>query len=330
MVQDFFLRMARGDAGPAYAVVRGALIPVAGLFGWAVSFRNSLYDRNILTRQSAAVPVVSVGNLTVGGTGKTPTVAYVTRALAGLGRRPGILSRGYGGRAGDEGLSDENLQLCESLPGVPLLEDRDRVRGAIRLVAEESVDCIVLDDGFQHRRLSRDLDICLVDATTPVGSGWLLPAGLLLEHLEGLSRATVVLLTRCDLVSREALDALRERIASWTTANLQPTSATLSTDKVQLVGLQGRDRAYLWLFNPQAAWSEVVIEKRSPKPIDAVEVQLDSLAPGRYDVQWWDTREGKIIRREEITVTSAPVRLAAPKFARDVAVKVVPRDTTQD
>ena len=242
MVQDFFLRMARGDAGPVYAVVRGALIPVAGLFGWAVSFRNSLYDRNILTRQSAAVPVVSVGNLTVGGTGKTPTVAYVTRALAGLGRRPGILSRGYGGRAGDEGLSDENLQLCESLPGVPLLEDRDRVRGAIRLVAEESVDCIVLDDGFQHRRLSRDLDICLVDATTPVGSGWLLPAGLLREHLEGLSRATVVLLTRCDLVSREALDALRERIASWGFGGEVLTSVMRP---VTILGPGGRDLSWL-------------------------------------------------------------------------------------
>jgi tetraacyldisaccharide 4'-kinase len=163
--------------------------------------------------------VVSVGNLTAGGTGKTPMVALVARELARRGRRVGVLSRGYRAPASGEP-NDEGLLLARLLPGVPQAQDKDRVRGGERLV-EEGVDAIVLDDGFQHRRLARDLDLVLVDATAPFGLPArdgekpvraLLPRGLLREPLARLSRAQACVLTRCDQVPAARLAALRAEI----------------------------------------------------------------------------------------------------------------------
>src|SRR5262249_5942270 len=143
----------------------------------------------------APVPVVSVGNLTVGGTGKTPCVEYVARFYRQLDRRAAILSRGYGSAGGH---NDEALLLEENLPDVPHLQGADRVALAAAAVEELESEVLILDDGFQHRRLVRDLDVVLVDASNPWGYGYLLPRGLLREPKSSLRRASVVLLTRCD------------------------------------------------------------------------------------------------------------------------------------
>jgi tetraacyldisaccharide 4'-kinase len=171
--------------------------------------RNALFDRGVKRSVRAAVPVVSVGNLTMGGTGKTPAVEYVARFFRERDRRVAVLSRGYGGGGGR---NDEALVLEENLPDVPHLQGPDRAALAQTAVEELESDVLVLDDGFQHRRLRRDLDLVLVDATNPWGYGWVFPRGLLREPQRGLRRADVVLMTRCDQVSTAALAELRAEV----------------------------------------------------------------------------------------------------------------------
>jgi tetraacyldisaccharide 4'-kinase len=195
--------------GVRAAIWRAGLGLLSVPYGLAVGLRNWLYDRGWLRVERAAVPVVSVGNLTLGGTGKTPTVEYVARFYRTLDRRVAILSRGYGG---DAVRNDEALVLEENLPDVPHLQGADRAALARIAVEELESEVLVLDDGFQHRRLRRDLDLVLVDATAPWGYGRLFPRGLLREPLRGLRRAGVVLLTRCDQVPAEALARLRAEV----------------------------------------------------------------------------------------------------------------------
>jgi tetraacyldisaccharide 4'-kinase len=164
-------------------------------YGSAVWARNRLFDAGWKKQCRVGVPVVSVGNLTVGGTGKTPCVEYVARFYRERGVRVTILSRGYGAAGGP---NDEALVLEDNLPDVPHLQDADRVALAGIAVEELEAELLILDDGFQHRRLARDLDIVLVDATDPFGHGRLLPRGLLREPPSSLSRADAVVLTRCD------------------------------------------------------------------------------------------------------------------------------------
>jgi tetraacyldisaccharide 4'-kinase len=193
----------------------------AALFGAAARLRGALYDRSLLPVGRLEAPVVCVGNLTAGGTGKTPAVVWVARRLLSQGRRVGLLSRGY--KSGGDAANDEARLLARLLPDVPHVQDPDRVAGGHALVAA-GCDVVVMDDGFQHRRLARDLDLVLVDATRPWGlppppDGGapvraLLPRGLLREPPVALRRASAVVLTRVDQADRAALDALREEV-SW-------------------------------------------------------------------------------------------------------------------
>jgi tetraacyldisaccharide 4'-kinase len=181
---------------------------------WAgASARNAAYDRGWKTVEQVAAPVISLGNLTTGGTGKTPLVAYLAERLQTIGFRPGIVSRGY--RSLDNQSNDERLVLEQLLPTVPQVQNPDRVRGAQDAVAHHGCDVILLDDGFQHRRLRRDLDLVLVDATRPWGFGRLLPRGLMREPMSGLRRADAVILTRCDQASRDELAAIRSELRHY-------------------------------------------------------------------------------------------------------------------
>jgi tetraacyldisaccharide 4'-kinase len=182
----------------------------SSFYGLGVRLRNLAYNRGWKRSFRVEVPVISVGNLTVGGTGKTPCVEYVADFFSKREVRVAILSRGYGGEGG---LNDEGLVLAENLPDVPApLQGADRVALARIAIEELESEILVLDDGFQHRRLARDLDLVLIDATAPWGHGYLLPRGLLREPVSGLRRARAVLLTRCDQVSDEELVRLRRRI----------------------------------------------------------------------------------------------------------------------
>lgn len=202
-----YLRLIRGESrGPGAVAARFALGLAAAGYGVGVALRNRAFDRGWRNIERAAVPVVSVGNLTLGGTGKTPLVEHVARWYRARGVRVAILSRGYGQRAG---LNDEGRVLEDNLPDVPHLQGRDRA-GLARVAALElESELLVLDDGFQHRRLARDLDLVLLDALDPFGHGRLFPRGLLREPLCGLRRASLVMLSRADLVPGSQRAAIR-------------------------------------------------------------------------------------------------------------------------
>ena len=204
-----FLRICRGEARGLLAVsARAVLASAAVPYRFAVAARNAAFDRGWKSRFRAAVPVMSIGNITLGGTGKTPMVEWTARFLRERGLRVAILSRGYGGKGR---INDEGLVLEENLPDVPHLQGADRCALA-RIAAEElESEVVVLDDGFQHRRLARDLDIVLLDALDPFGLGRMFPRGLLREPISALKRAGVVVLSRADLVSPETRSRIRER-----------------------------------------------------------------------------------------------------------------------
>jgi tetraacyldisaccharide 4'-kinase len=208
--RSHYLRLISGDARGVWPAVKRLGLRVASVpYGLAVRLQNAAYGRGWLPREHMSVPVVSIGNLTVGGTGKTPCVEYVARFYRGLDRRVAILSRGYGEVAGR---NDEALLLEENLPDVPHLQGADRVTLARTAIEELESEILVLDDGFQHRRLARDLDVVLVDASIPWGYGYLLPRGLLREPLSSLRRAGVIVLTRCDQTPAELRERLRQTL----------------------------------------------------------------------------------------------------------------------
>ncbi len=175
--------------------------------------RNRLYDRQMLKSVRLACPVISVGNLTVGGTGKTPCVIGLAKMLARHGYRPAVLSRGYGGqntgpvRIVSDGANaeqsaaetgDEPLLIARSLPGVPVITGARRTLTGQSAIERFNADVLICDDAFQHRQISRDINIVLLDAERPLGNGRLLPRGELREPAESLRRADCIVLTRAD------------------------------------------------------------------------------------------------------------------------------------
>ncbi|MFO0950838.1 MAG: tetraacyldisaccharide 4'-kinase, partial [Isosphaeraceae bacterium] len=207
--RDEYLKLVRGETkGAAARLTRGALSAAALAYGAGVAVRNFAFDHGWRKVHHAAVPVISVGNLTLGGTGKTPTVEWIARWYRDRGVRVALLSRGYG-REG--AVNDEGLALEENLPDVPHLQDPDRVRMAAVAVSELESQLLVLDDAFQHRRIARDLDIVLIDALDPFGLNRVFPRGLLREPLKGLRRADLVMITQADLVPGTTLLAIRNR-----------------------------------------------------------------------------------------------------------------------
>jgi tetraacyldisaccharide 4'-kinase len=212
---DGFIRsvLAEPRAGPGISLLRSGLALSSLPYEWVVRTRNRLFDLGWLARKRVAIPVISVGNVTVGGTGKTPCVEYIAKLLSRKGCRVVILSRGYG----QPGYwNDEARVLEENLPGVPHLQGADRAKLAMVAANELSADVLILDDGFQHRRLLRDLDLVLIDCSDPWGMGKLLPRGLLREPLASLERADIILLTRCDQIDNNLLNQIRERLSQLT------------------------------------------------------------------------------------------------------------------
>jgi len=178
-----------------------------------VQHRNARFDRGrgVITFDR---PVISVGNLSLGGTGKTPMVEHIVAFLRERGHDPAIAMRGYGSKR--TGMSDEAELYRERFDDLPLVAQPRRVEGLIRLFGSPrggAVDCIVLDDGFQHRRIARQLDLVLIDASQDPFACAVFPAGRLREPVENLARATHVALTHAELVSPHALQALADRAA---------------------------------------------------------------------------------------------------------------------
>jgi tetraacyldisaccharide 4'-kinase len=173
-------------AGVASRVARGVLAPLEAVYGVAVATRGALYDRGVLPSRLLPMPSVSVGNLTVGGTGKTPVAAWLVAELARCGSRPAVLLRDYG--------RDEALVHRVLNPGIPVVASANRIEAARRARAL-GADVAVLDDAFQHRRARRDADVVLLSADAWGTPGRLLPAGPWREPLSSLRRASLVIVT---------------------------------------------------------------------------------------------------------------------------------------
>ena len=199
---------------------------VAGLLKFFLFLLSLLYGAcvrilifvNRLFQVKLQVKVVSVGNLTVGGTGKTALVEYIVRVLRSEGHKVAVLTRGYGklcscrasGPADYESMGDEPYMLSRKLAGIPVIVDADRVRGADKAQGEYSADTVILDDGFQQWRIKKDLEIVAVDAGDPFGNRNMLPRGILREPLSSLRRADICVVTKANLC--KGADALRNEL----------------------------------------------------------------------------------------------------------------------
>lgn len=242
--------------GPAAAVLRQMLRAAEVPYTLAVTWRNRRYDQGRAAVHRAGVPVVSVGNLTLGGTGKTPLVHWIVRWFRAAGVRAAVVSRGY--RAGASGTNDEALELRQALPDVSHVENPDRVSAARTAVDQFGAQAIVLDDAFQHRRIARDLDIVLLDALEPFGFDHVFPRGTLREPTAGLARADVVALSRADLLEPDERAAIERRVraicpgATWLEVTHRPRTLLAAGGATQPVEtLAGRPvAAFCGLGNP--------------------------------------------------------------------------------
>ncbi|MBI2885028.1 MAG: tetraacyldisaccharide 4'-kinase [Candidatus Omnitrophica bacterium] len=213
-------------------LLAGTLQSGVGIYQWGVGAKNLAYDHGWIRPARLPRPVISVGNLTVGGAGKTACVAWLAEKLRGAGKRVSVLSRGYGGTvatpavllqhegalqlngrpaAEADGLPDEPQLLAKALPGVPVLIGARREQTGWLAIQQHHADVLVLDDGFQHRRLHRDCDLVVVQARMPLGGWPLLPRGPMREPLTSLRRADAIILTKSDQ-SLPVLGALEERL----------------------------------------------------------------------------------------------------------------------
>lgn len=199
------------------------------LYGKIINTRNSFYEKNTLKSHSLGVPTISIGNITVGGTGKTPLVAFVAEILAEKGEKVCIISRGY--KREDENkrvlvsdgkeiladvrqAGDEPFEIAEKLLGKAfVVADANRVEGGLWAKEKFGITAFVLDDAFQHLKVKRDLNIVSIDATNPFGNGKTLPAGILREPLRNLNRADLIIITRANLV--EEIEKLKLKIKNY-------------------------------------------------------------------------------------------------------------------
>jgi tetraacyldisaccharide 4'-kinase len=214
VLQGFYRRLARnGPENPVERLLLALLIPLGMVYGELLRLRAALYRWKVLPSFQTSVPVISVGNLAVGGTGKTPLVDYLIKFCLASGRRVAVVSRGYGGRkrqevqvvcsgrgprSGPDQCGDEPYLLARRNPEALVLVSPRRAGAVRRAVEEFGADVVLLDDGFQHLAVKRDLDIVLLDARHPFGNGHVLPAGLMREPKSALKRGDLFILTRCE------------------------------------------------------------------------------------------------------------------------------------
>ena len=249
-------RVWTGDS-LAHHAARAALMPFEAVFRGIVAARGAMYDRGILPVEKGSIPAISVGNLTVGGTGKTPVAAWIASRLSAAGKEPAIVLRGYGG---DESVVHKTLN-----PSVRVFVTADRAQG-ISMAARSGARSVVLDDAFQHRRAARDIDIVLISADDWTASHRLLPAGPYREPFSALRRASLVMITRktaSDEKVREVERAVRRTApaAMIAVAKLQISELVSWSDpeeRFDLGVLDGKSvLAIAGVGNPEAFFAQV-------------------------------------------------------------------------
>jgi len=197
--------ITEGPKEPLALIVKILLTFLSFIYLAAIRLRWLLYKAAVLKAGRLSSPVISIGNITWGGTGKTPLAESLCRYLASEGKSIALLTRGYG--------ADEDRYLAQSLKGVSVIVGKDRLKNARAALKEKSFDIFILDDGFQHWAIDRDIDIVMINATNPFGSGLLVPSGILREPLTSISRADIAVLTKTDLVDSAALESTKRDIS---------------------------------------------------------------------------------------------------------------------
>lgn len=204
-LKNYFRLLAEDrQTGIAAQALKPLVRIVSFFYGAGVVLLRMLYEKGILPRQRLPFPVISVGNLTWGGTGKTPLVEYLARRVIERRRTPLVLTRGYG--------ADETHELQTHLPGARIGVGKERYKAACRIIQSERIHVAILDDGFQHWKIARDIEIVAVNALNPFGNGELFPRGILREPRQTLRRAALIVLTHVNLVGAKELVELRDEI----------------------------------------------------------------------------------------------------------------------
>ena len=309
-------------------LLRGASIP----YGAAMRLRNRWYDWGG-TVHSPGVPVISVGNLTAGGTGKTPMVAWIVQQLQQLGRSPGIISRGYRSPSStDPGEGNDEKRVLEILcPRVGHIQNRDRIAAARSCLEQHHSDVLVADDAFQHRRLARALDIVLIDATNPWGYGHVHPRGLLREPKSSLRRADLVILTRADQVGDSERELIWDEIEHWTRTRsedrievaFRPTSL-IDTDgqRTPIESLAGKKvLAFCGIGNPESFRRTL---EASGCEVTGFRTFRDHHIYSREDLQELTAESAKhgaclITTLKDLVKTSLPGSISADLYAVDIS-----------
>lgn len=231
--QPLYRKIMANETGAWSWPIRGLLRMAESAYGLGLNLRNGRYNRPG-SQTFLPIPVISIGNITVGGTGKTPFVIDLIKRLEKMGFSPAVVSRGYKAVHGEP--NDEELLIRQSCPSVVCVSNPNRIVAANIAHKQFGADIIVLDDGFQHRRLARTLDVVLIDATCPFGYDHLLPRGLLREPLTELQRANLIVLTRCDQVPQASLDLIEKKLR-----NIAPNTNVLQCNHrlIQIERLDG-------------------------------------------------------------------------------------------
>lgn len=285
---------------PLAWLLRGLLWLLQFPYWIVITFRNLAYDFGWCKTDRCDVAVISIGNLTTGGTGKTPLVRYTARLLRQNDCRVALVSRGYGSVEG--AANDEAMELAATLPDVPHLQNPDRVASARIAVEELESQAILMDDGFQHRRLHRDLDILVIDATCPLGYGHLLPRGLLREPMASARRAAAAVLTRSDAVDDATRKAIRDTFTRhspnmiWAETVHRPTGLLQWPDSVlPLQRIEGQSVAIVCgIGNPDAfaktvqAAGATVVQRIELADHDAYDQKTVTMIRQRI-LEWGDT-----------------------------------------
>ncbi len=212
-------QLVSGKQGPLLLLVRIVLLPLTALYALVILAKNAFYDSGLLTPKPVDAAVVSIGNVTVGGTGKTPLTILMAQEAARQGRKVAVVSTGYGATTAD-GDSDEVALIKNRCPEVAVVVAPDKGLGA-RMAAEQGADLIFIDDGMQARHVHRDMEVVCIDARAPFSNNWLLPAGGLREASAGVGRADLLVMTHHERLSDEALEEVTSRVRAYNrTANM--------------------------------------------------------------------------------------------------------------
>lgn len=231
--------------------------PLSWVSSSAISLMDFMRSHGLMKTEEPSLPLISVGNLTYGGTNKTPFVEMLAEYASKCGVKAGIVTRGYSGRSrsvtiirNGEGrrdiAGDEPLLLSRKLPDVPVAIARQRIEG-VNALRDSGIELVIADDAFQHKSLGRDCDIVLIDSICPFGSEKIIPAGVMREKINALSRADIAVLTKADMVTNEELESLRERVREYVPDERIFTSV-LKHDGWLIFGMNDKPKAGMKVF----------------------------------------------------------------------------------